>query len=235
METKRVDKLKLVIWGGQTELQEKLVKELSKAKIISQKVSTSNEWQTSLEKNQAQAGAIIITNDNINHALELVKNIRSKDSFVPLFVFAASKEEGHLITEAEETGFSDHFYFPIDIDLIATKLGRYFFQEDLQKFQLIQASVPLNKSDAKVNLKCQIISVDENGLTLKSSHMLTKGVEVNINQSDILHFLGQSELKVVIEKSWAEDDQTFCSYAEWKSSPEEMANSVRKWALEMKN
>lgn len=43
--------------------------------------------------------------------------------------------------------------------------------------------------------------------------------EVKIQNSDVLFFLGMGEISLVVEKSWAEDDNTFSAYAEWKKGP----------------
>lgn len=234
METKRIDKLKLVLWGGTKEHQDKLCEEMSKAKIVCQKASSSDDWLQTIQRGSYHAGAIILTAENFTTVMEISKRTRSQNKDIPLFLFAASKEDGHLLTEAEENGFNDHFYLPVDIDLIATKFGRYFFQEDLQKIQLGQTIVPKAKASARLHLKCQVVSVDENGMNLRSNHLIAKGTEIKMQNSDVLFFLGYGEITMVVEKSAAEDDNTFSVYAEWKNNPEEMANAVRKWSMEMK-
>lgn len=234
VETKHIDKLKLLLWADQKELSDNLIEEMKKAKIVCQKSTTGDDWVSRLQKNNYHVGAIIMTPENFDHVMTLVQKLRLLNQEIPLFIFSSTKESANLLTEAEENGVNDHFYLPLDIDLLATKLGRYFFQSDLQKLQLGLSSVPAEKSNARLILKSHVTEIDENGITFRGPHMLTKGAVVKIQNSDILFFLGMDEISLVVEKSWAEDDNTFSAYAEWKKDPEGMASAVRKWSLEMK-
>lgn len=233
METKKIDKLKIIFWGDSESAKSELVNELKKMKIVTSMAITGDDWVRKLQKNSFHAGIIILNSNNFNQAMMMASQLRESQSDIPIFVFTASKEQSALLSEAEENGFNDHFLFPIDTDLVATKLSKYFIQEDLQKFQLEMAQVPKDLGKAFLKLNCKILGIDENGLILNSPHMLMKGADIQIKDSEILTFLGVRDVTITIEKLWPEEDDTFGAYAEWKKDNEELASAVRRWALNL--
>jgi len=233
MEEIKSDSFKIILLGAQDENYTKLVKSLEREQLKVISVENGGDWIKGIENKSADVGIIIVTQDNFFFALNHAQSVRKINKDIPLFAFA-TVENAHFLTEMEEQGFDDHFFIPLNTTLFMTKLKKWFSDDDFIKRLRDMVAVPADQANATVEIKCDITSVEENGITFKSSQILSKGAEISIPESDILYFLGTGPVSLVIERSWPEEEGVYKFYAEWKSDQEKMAAAVRKWGQEQK-
>jgi response regulator RpfG family c-di-GMP phosphodiesterase len=162
---------------------------------------------------------------------EIIEKISPiKDQQTVIFGYNDSFE-GELLAHAIETGIHDIFVRPFDPDIISTKVSRFFQSEKTDALELQYSPLihPI-KTSVKMNLKLK--GVDENGLTFKSDHYISKGTIFPLKNDLIKEIFETENMEMMITKTWLGDGMNdFYIFAEPRVAREQHNASLRKFIL----
>lgn len=148
-----------------------------------------------------------------------------------IFLGINDQVEEELMAHAIECGIHDIFVRPFDPDLISTKINRFFISEKSQERDL-QYSKLTPALKAQVSFRFKLLSVDENGLTLKSDHNFSKGFVLTMNSPILKEIFDSKVPEFMITKTWVSDDlRDFFLYVEPKEAKEEYSAALRRFIL----
>jgi response regulator RpfG family c-di-GMP phosphodiesterase len=139
--------------------------------------------------------------------------------------------EAELLAHAIESGIQDIFLRPYDPDIISTKINRFFISEKTQNRNLSYSRlIPPIKAQLKFNLK--LVAVDENGLTFKGDHYISKGTSFPIKNDLMKEIFEAEDQYFMVTKTWIGDTgKDFFLFAEPKDAKEQTAANLRRFIL----
>lgn len=169
-------------------------------------------------------------NQRSNH-FELLEKLPIESDH-PVIVFGYNDgQEPELLAHAIETGIQDIFARPYDPDIISTKITR-FYQSDKTQGREIQYNELRPPVQAVVRLNFKLTSVDENGLTFKGDHYISKGTTFTQKGPLIKDIFETESQEFMITKTWLSDDwKEYFFFAEPKDQKEPTNSALRKFIL----
>lgn len=176
-------------------------------------VSTTSATEF-IENIKAQMPTLALIDLNLDGALagfSLIKAIRNKfgDS-LPIMVISANDEKS-AISHALEVGANDFITKPIDRKVLSTKLALYLdkklFPDDLNEY----VKAPLKGVEAYIGFRAQIVSIDELGIRLVSSHLISKGAPISLTGAIIEEFF-PNKRKILVSVISCEKDVSLDHY-----------------------
>lgn len=150
----------------------------------------------------------------------------------PLIIFGYNDgQEPELLAHAIETGIQDIFVRPFDADIISTKITRFFQSEKTQGREIqYQELNPVVKATVRLNYK--LSSVDENGLTFKGEHYISKGTTFTQKGPLIKEIFETDSQEFMVTKTWLSDDwKEYFFFAEPKDQKEQTSSALRRFIL----
>jgi DNA-binding response OmpR family regulator len=165
------------------------------------------------------------TNFEILEKLELSQEM-------PTVIFGYNdSHEPELLAHSLETGIVDIFVRPFDPDIISTKIGRYFQSEKTQEMSL-QYSPLKPPIKAQVHFNFKLTAVDENGLSFKGEHYISKGTIFSLNNDLMKEIFENSLQEFMVTKTWISDDwKDYFLFAEPKDASEQKSAALRRFIL----
>lgn len=139
--------------------------------------------------------------------------------------------EPELIAHAIELGFHDIFVKPFDTDIIATKINKFFQFEKTEGREISFSHIrpPLS---GNILMKLKLMSVDENGISFKTDHYISKGATFKLNDALIQEIFEETTVELMITRTWLGDNWgEHFFYAEPKFSQEKNSASLRRFIL----
>ncbi|GEM_PF-6140287 len=233
METKLIKELKCIVFFNDTRLFKDILNGFELAKVRVLKVDNEGHYLNQIQTFQPQFTILEIDPQNAKHTFSLIEKHRQyyQNKF-PIFLIGNSTDTS-LILQGLELGATDFFQRPLDFDLVATKIGKYFFHEELQKRGISYIKVPLGVRKAELELPITILSIDERGLVMQSPHTISKGAKLNLGESLLKELLGLEELIVTVEKTQVNSNKEEIFYATFPED-EIYSTAVRRFILELK-
>lgn len=150
----------------------------------------------------------------------------------PVIVFGYNDApEPELLAHAIETGIQDIFLRPYDADIISTKITRFYQSEKTSGREIqYQELNPAIKATVKFNFK--LTAVDENGLTFKGEHYISKGTVFTQKGPLINEIFENDSQELMVTKTWLSDDwKEYFFFAEPKDQKEQTSAALRKFVL----
>lgn len=143
-----------------------------------------------------------------NDGYLLVKAIRNIiGRSLPVIVISAS-EKSELIKTNLEVGADDFICKPIDKALLSSKISNYCKTRKINSFVLPLFNVPdTDKSKMKINFKCVVESVSENGLVFKSSHLIKSRTRIKLADPFMFELFNEhGAVAAIVTESWESED-----------------------------
>jgi response regulator RpfG family c-di-GMP phosphodiesterase len=150
----------------------------------------------------------------------------------PVIIFGYNDgSEPELLAHAIETGIQDIFTRPYDTDIISTKITRFYQSEKTSGREIqYQELNPVIKATVKFNFK--LSAVDENGLTFKGDHYISKGTIFNQKGPLIKEIFETESQELMITRTWlGEDWKEYFFFAEPRDQKEQTSAALRKFVL----
>ena len=192
---------------------------------------TSDAIATECKENKPR---VIFFNINIEQRIAsfeiLAKLPLEADSQTIIFGYTDTHEPA-LIAHAIELGFHDIFVKPFDVDIVATKINKFFEFEKTQNRQI-------NYQSLKPSLKCslqlsvKLMSLDENGLNCMSENYISKGTVLKLDSKTINQIFEETPVEFMVSKTWMGDNVgEYYLYAEPKAASEKSSALLRKFII----
>lgn len=190
----------------------------------------TDEVMKEVEENKPNVIFLNLTIQQRQNALDLLDRLKSGHGEAIIFGYTDSAEPD-LITHALEAGLQDIFTRPFDRDLISTKINRFYQTEKTlsNEIRYTPLSSPIK---ARVEMSLKLIGVDENGMTLKGDHYISKGTMITIPEKLAKELFELNSVELMVTKTWVSEDwKNYFLYAEPKDSKESMSASLRKFIM----
>lgn len=233
METKLIKELKCLVLLQDKVLFKDIFDGFTDASVSVKKCESGENYLEQIELFQPHFTILEIDINQPQLTFALIEKHRSiyKNAH-PIFI-VGNAADSNLILQGIEIGATDFFQRPLDFDLIASKVGKYFLHEELLKRELSYAKVPLNERVAEVELPMKVLSINEKGLVLKSSHLVSKGAKLDLSNTSLKQIMGLEKLVVTVMKTQQEGPGNEILYVDF---PEEeiYGNAARKLILTLK-
>lgn len=163
--------------------------------------------------------------------LELIEQLTfNQESPTVIFGYNDS-QESELLAHAIETGVHDIFARPYDADIISSKINRYYQTEKTQGRELQYSELnPPVRATLKFNMK--LVAIDENGITLKGEHYISKGTSLPFKNTLMKEIFDSDTMEFMVTKTWLGDDwKEFFLFAEPKTPSEATSSALRRYIL----
>lgn len=233
METKLIKELKCLVFFKDKNLFKDILAGLSETHVNIVKAETEDDYLRQIQTYQPHFSMIEVDSSLVPKTYGLIeKHKQLYQNSCPIFL-VGNETDSSLILQGLKLGATDFFQRPLDFDLIATKIGKYFLHTELLKREISYAKVPLQERSALIQIPMKIISIDEKGLTLKSPHIISKGCKLDLGQTPLKNLLGLNELILTVVKSHGDQQQDEIIYAEFPEG-ETCKAAVRKFILNLK-
>ncbi len=174
---------------------------------------------------------INLTIDQRSLALETLEKLNFRPE-EPTIVFGYNDTlEPEFLGHAIESGIDDIFVRPFDGDIISSKITRYFQYEKTMDRELQYSSLnpPIK---ALVNFPMKLVAVDENGITLKCDHYISKGTILPFKNTLMKSIFDTDSIELMVTRTWpAEDWKEYFLFAEPKISNEQTNAALRRFIL----
>ena len=183
-----------------------------------------------IQETKPQVIFINLNMDQRQKHLELIENLGATDGNKVIFGHGDSFDS-EFLAHVIEIGANDIFARPFDGDIISSKINRFYQNELTQDRELNYSSISPNIK-AKVEFTFQIVSVDENGITLKCPHHLNKGTVLPLTGGISQEIFETKSIDLMITRTWISDNwKDYFLYAEPKDSKEQHSSALRKFIL----
>lgn len=128
---------------------------------------------------------------------------------LPLIYGYTDETNPDLAAHAVENGFLHVFNIQTEIDELASVIGGHFKESEALIKDL--ACYKLNPPfPAEIELELNLIQIDENGFTFRSSHYISKGTTFDLIDPVVKEIFGEIQIPVMVVKtSQCEDDQYY--------------------------
>jgi response regulator RpfG family c-di-GMP phosphodiesterase len=233
VETKLIKELKCLVLFKDKNLFKDILAGFNQAHVSVLKTENEHDYLKQAQNFQPHFTIIEVDSTHPEKTQELITKHRLiyKNS-LPIFL-VGNAAEAALILQCLELGATDFFQRPLDFDLIATKIGKYFLHEELLKRELSYAKVPIAERSAKLEFPMKLVSINEKGVVLKSPHIISKGAKLDLGKSSLKQLLGIDELIVTVMKTQPDENDNEIIYAEFPED-EIYGTVVRKLILSLK-
>jgi CheY-like chemotaxis protein len=183
-------------------------------------------------KARKPAACFIDLNFNgLDSGYPLVRSVRNHfGADLPIFV-VSGKSEPRAIAHAIESGATDFILKPIDLEVFASKLGKFTKAESVKDEELSYIDAPDQGFEAELTVKLDMIAIDETGVTFRSSHLLPKGTVFFAEGEPLTTMLGTAkrQLMSVVSTEVYMDAAGYKVQADFDDPSEELLTSVRRW------
>lgn len=233
METKLIKELKTLVFFKDKNLFKDILSGFAETNVSVLKVETEDDYLRQIQNFQPHFTLIEIDANNSKKTNSLIEKHRQlyKESY-PIFLVGNAADSSHIL-QGLEMGATDYFQRPLDFDLMASKISKYFLNENLLKRELGYTKVPQGERSAHIELPMKILSIDEKGVLLECPHIVSKGAKLDLGQSELKKLLGVEELIVTVTKTHADEKENELIYALFPED-EIYGAAVRKLILSLK-
>lgn len=206
----------------------------STIKDLFNKVYVQPNFTAALKEFKEVKPQVLFINLTINQrsvALETLEKLNF-DAEEPTIIFGYNDAlEPEFLGHAIESGVHDIFVRPFDADIISSKITRYYQNEKTQDRELQYS--PLNPSiKALVNFPMKLVAVDENGITLKGDHYISKGTILPFKNQLMKSIFDTDSIELMVTRTWpGEDWKDYYLFAEPKISNELTNAALRRFIL----
>lgn len=149
---------------------------------------------------------------------------------LPLLV-ASSATDPKMVAHAIELGANDYIIKPLDVDIFSTKLLNYLRSDELVKENFPFFEVPTSHQNVSFDIEVVIKEIDETGISLRSSHLLSKGSFLKLRGSMIDEIMGPGgSLNInILTNSFDAVNNLYSSYGEIDSGEENTLTALHRW------
>lgn len=145
----------------------------------------------------------------LNDTFETIEKTREQYPSVSILV-VTSNTDGKSVSHAIELGANDYLFKPIRRNALIHKVLRCLSTHEIVK-SLMSSSKGSNISEADLILDAKIVKVDELGIYLVSSSLITKGSLVSIQfDQHLIEKMGKSDFQILIRKNSVITDEEKC-------------------------
>jgi DNA-binding response OmpR family regulator len=219
-----------LLLDSETELARKMGEALEGlfSKVIME--NNHDKYETTYEYFKPE---VVFVNLNISQRdanLSFVERI-VQDQDKPVVVYAyVDAMSSELTSHAIENGIQDVFARPFDADIIASKINRLIKNErtldlDLSYTRLL---VPLK---AEIEFNFRVVSVDENGITLKGNTFLSKGTKFHSSSSLLKQIFDDGSIQLMVTKTWLDENSEHHVFVEPNNPTELTSAALRRFIL----
>jgi two-component system chemotaxis response regulator CheY len=202
---------------------------LKKFGITCEVLQTSREFIQRLHSSDPDFCLIDLNIESLGVGFTIVEAVRKVLGPKPNLIVISGNADRNAVAHALELGANDFIIKPIDRDVLVSKLSRYVETKELLDARAPLLPVPDGGAQATVALSLSISSVDEFGLKLVASHLVSKGLALRLD-GDFIQLLTSSDSVLLnVTSTWAEADGQYGAYAEFDRTDEKLMTSVRKY------
>ena len=207
---------------------------VSTIKDLFNKVYVQNDYTEALKEFSEVKPQVLFINLTISQrsvALEMIDKFNYSET-EPTIVFGYNDlQEPEFLGHAIESGIHDIFIRPFDADIISSKITRYYQDEKTLNRELQYGTLnPAIK--ASVNFPMKLVAVDENGITLRGDHYISKGTILPFKNDLMKEIFDTDSIELMVTKTWpGEDWKDYFLFAEPKTANEQTNASLRRFIL----
>ncbi len=233
METKLIKELKCLVFFKDKNLFKDILAGFNETNVSVLKAENEDDYLRQIQNFQPHFTIVEIESTSSQKTYSLIeKHTQLYQKNYPIFL-VGNATDVESIHKGLELGATDFFQRPLDFDLMATKIGKYFLHEELLKREISYAKVPNKDRPAEIEIPMKILSIDEKGLVLKSPHIISKGGKIDLSKTPLKKLLGLDELILTVVKTHADQNHDEIIYAEFPEN-EIYGIAVRKLILTLK-
>ena len=162
--------------------------------------------------------------------LDIIRDLRAL-SPEAIIIVISGVENGASIAHSLELGANDFILKPLDRILLASKLSRYLKTEEI----LTNMSIPGDPGEGRVPaalfLDFDIAEIDELGLKLVGTHMISKGTVLKLRTELFAQFIQLKEdlLVAITHTAFDEKAGKYSATAEFVDVPVDFTEALRGW------
>ncbi|MGZ3652991.1 MAG: response regulator [Bdellovibrionota bacterium] len=195
--------------------------------------STQNE-KDFIQRLKAKTPAACFIDININgheSGYPLVRSVRNKFGPELLLFVVSGKSDPKAIAHAIECGATDFILKPIDNEVFASKLGRFFNVDSVREDELSYINAPDQGFPAELTVPMNMLAIDEMGATFHSPHLMPKGTIFYAEGELMNSILGMQkrQMMTVVTTEVFMDSTGYKVQAEFDDPSEELLTKLRRW------
>ena len=176
---------------------------------------------------------------NMEHkasGLELILKVRETFSKTLPLIVVTTESGLAQISQAIEMGADDYIFKPLNREVLSAKLLSHFITQELQFAKMadsteIEMDIPLELSNT-----CEILQIDELGLSILSDHLLPKGMVIGFESEILQKIVGRPGAKILLtvvnSKLESQTPLLFQIDFEFDSTDAELLKAVRHWIVQ---
>lgn len=161
----------------------------------------------------------------------MVQAIRNKLGLeLPVFV-VSRRQSREDITRALELGATDFIPKPIDDTFLIQKINQYLAPTEKSKLPFFKVSE--RDWHCEFTYDARIVTVSEFGLTVESSHFISKDTYLELKGSVITNICQESKiLKMKVNNSWIDEEtKKFKAFCEFDVTNDNLMTGVRSFLI----
>tara|TARA_B100000749_G_scaffold84052_1_gene63875 strand:+ start:23007 stop:23690 length:684 start_codon:yes stop_codon:yes gene_type:complete len=194
--------------------------------------SDPEEYKAKVIENAPQLSLIDLNFKGSEKGFNLIKGIRSRGDSHPIIVVSGSKNP-EALTYALECGASDYIFKPIDRPTLNNKLSNFIHSSELENWLGMEVEVPNGGEKVSLLFDGEVISIDELGFEMATTHFIPAGTQLQISGSIWSEiFDGKSQLSFFVSKStYNREMDCFKSHCDYLDITDEQLSGIRNWIL----
>ncbi len=165
--------------------------------------------------------------------LDIIMTLRNQMSISAPILVVSGDGHSKTVAEALSLGANDYVVKPLDRRSLGTKLALFIKVPELNEFAASYTKVPIEKSEVKVLINCEILEVDELGVQLVGRHLLPRGMIFKVAGAVLDEIAGPGTTKTVsiISNEVAENGRDYVAYGEFDTDDHEFLRALRQWLM----
>ncbi|MGK5087759.1 response regulator [Bdellovibrionota bacterium FG-2] len=165
--------------------------------------------------------------------LDIISTLRNQMSIAAPILVISGDGLSKTVAEALNLGANDYVVKPLDRRLLGTKLAFFVNAPELNEFATSYTKVPIEKSEVKISVKCEITEIDELGVQLIGRHLLPRGMLFRVSGEILDEIAGPGTVKAVsiISNEVAENGRDYVAYGEFDTEDHEFMRALRQWLM----
>lgn len=201
---------------------------------------TFSTFESAIKRLETQMPALFMIDLNLDlpqRGYHLIQIIRQRFSAtVPIFVVSSENDLG-IISHSLELGANDYLLKPLDRNILVAKLTSYVNSPELLFAEQNAVRLPEGAVPVSALLGVKLSQIDENGITVISTHFIPKGTVLTVTGPVIDEILGKTAAHIlattISNRIELKEDQ-FKVFLEFDSAQERITDQVRSWIVKEK-
>lgn len=212
-------------------IQRKIVSAvLKKFGIECDAVSTSHEFIQKIKTSKPDFCLIDLNIESLGVGFNIVEAIRKVLGSKPNLIVISSNADKSAVAHALELGANDFIIKPLDRDVLVSIISRYATTAQLLDARAPLLPVPDGGAPATIDLDLEVQSVDEFGMKLVGTHLVSKGLALRLEGAFISEITGGfKDILVTVTSTWAGESGLYGAIAEFDRTNDDLMTGIRRW------